>query len=212
MGWFTAVAMVAGACGTVGGLMACRTNRATPMSVRALLGIVLCLVARQGLYGQGAPSRLMLGARVRVWAQERQYIGTLTGISDDFVWLTSGGPVVLARHTVRRVDVSTGKRGHFWVGLGSGTLVGLGAGLAVSSSCDCGGSIERGVAGAGIWLGGTVAGAVIGALWKSERWTQVPDWSAVPAARPRRVGHPNLAVREWPSSRDEWATGQKAGP
>jgi hypothetical protein len=69
---------------------------------------------------------------------------------------------------VQRLEVSRGRRGHFWIGLVTGTVVGLAAGKAVADATDD--KISAGVAGLGVWLGGTVVGGVVGALIHTERW------------------------------------------
>lgn len=164
--------------------------------MRIALSLVLCLVitAPQGLSGQQqVASRVVPGARVRVWTQGEQYSGTLTALSNDSVWLTSDGSVVLARSAVERVDVSVGRQGHTLLGLGVGFGGGLLGGAAVASVAGQDGGFDPGQLGAGTWAGLTVIGGVVGALTRSDRWVRVADWSPVPTAKPGRVGHPNLA-------------------
>jgi hypothetical protein len=110
---------------------------------------------------------------VRIWTERGRETGYLLRLTPDSVWLRSdqAPPLAWPRGAVQRLEVSRGKKGHFWLGLASGTVVGFVAGkLVADATAESGDNIGAGVAGLGIWLGGTVAGGVTGALIRTERW------------------------------------------
>jgi hypothetical protein len=120
------------------------------------------------------------GARVRIWTPTGRVVGDLVRLSTDSIVLT---PAMTTpgrswpREAVRRLQVSGGRRGHLWIGLAAGTALGFAAGVIAADASDD--QLGAGAVGVGVWLGGTVAGGVVGALIRTERWTP----AAWPAAR-----------------------------
>jgi hypothetical protein len=90
-----------------------------------------------------------------------------------------------ARHRIAlptggRIERSSGYRRHTLLGLGIGSLVGLGAGAVLTSGCRRGGSDDElcGLHYAYAVPAGATLGALIGALSRTERWEAVPMASA----------------------------------
>ena len=111
------------------------------------------------------------GTRIRVWTEPGRTSGYLVRITPDSIMLRrerTGPALAWPRGAVRRLEVSRGRKGHFWLGLGAGAVVGLVAGAAAADATS--GEFAAGVVGLGVWLGGTVAGGVTGALIRTERW------------------------------------------
>lgn len=129
------------------------------------------------------------GVRVRVSAPGERAAGQLLRLSRDSVFVQAGPgglPRAWDRGSVVRLEVSRGRRGHFWLGLGAGTVIGLVAGkLAADAFAEDGDPITAGVSGVAIWAGATVAGGVAGALIRTERWLPAawPEAGGAAAAR-----------------------------
>jgi hypothetical protein len=145
-----------------------------PPSVLAVTTLLLsAAVSAQALVAQNVPVADS-GARVRIWTEQGRETGYLARLTPDSVWLRSDEATPLLawpRGTVQRLEVSRGRKGHFWLGLAAGTVAGFIAGkLVADATAESGDNIGAGIAGLGIWLGGTVAGGVTGALIRTERW------------------------------------------
>jgi hypothetical protein len=98
------------------------------------------------------------------------------------------------RATVERLEVSRGRKGHFWLGLGAGAVVGLAAGkILADATAESGDQIGAGVVGVGVWLGATAAGGITGALIRTERWAPAA-WP--PDQRPGDVVYRPEGLRE----------------
>lgn len=111
------------------------------------------------------------GSRVRVWTAARRATGELVRLSADSVVLKPSDARPLRawpRETVDRLEVSRGRRGHFWLGLGIGAGVGLLAGgIVAGASSD---QLGAGGTGAIVWAASTVLGGTVGAMVRTERW------------------------------------------
>jgi hypothetical protein len=131
---------------------------------------------------QDAPdflSPLTLGSRVRLSAPtiaSRRIQGVVLQIDPEY--LVIGGsradPLRVSRRAITGLEIRTGRRGNAWKGMGIGAGFGaLGWGIhpCVNEGCAKGFSPELAVYGA---LLGGISGAGVGALIKSDRWSDVP--------------------------------------
>lgn len=172
------------------------------MSLRTLLAAVVVLSLSLPLHAQD--SSLAPGARVRVHpgcdtvAAARAGCDVITGqllsrTGNELVIQDADG----AQHRVNvsagvRVEQSAGYRRHTLRGLGIGALAGLATGAILVADCTRGGRGEdnglcyvRLVAAVPAGAG---AGALIGALSRSERWEAVPGSRASLDVRPASGG------------------------
>jgi hypothetical protein len=119
-------------------------------------------------------------------AQEK-FIGALQGRRDDDVVIRirpPGSELAIPIRSVARIEVSQGRHGHAGrgalIGLGSGMLGGVLAGLIVCSGSNCESSGidgETGIVSIVLGLGGAIVGTGVGALTgsliRSERWRTI---------------------------------------
>lgn len=135
------------------------------------------------LWGAASPAqeltRVAAGTRVRVLTSQRArpLVGTLVRSTPDSVVVDA---TVIARGSVRRLEVSAGRKSHWLTGAGIGLLVGAGVGaIAASGSDGCGNigpldaSCTLAIAGVGGAIG-TPLGALVGAMVRTDRWRVVP--------------------------------------
>jgi hypothetical protein len=180
---------------------------------RATFTLVSCLLsASLPLHAQGEVLRP--GARVRIWPTCAApsgsvpkgcapVVGRLLMISatNALVLPDRGSEETLPLDPATRLEVSTGSRHHTLLGLGVGTVVGFGVGMALAGRAGC----DRGIFGSGgrdseddlcgayglvaVPLG-AVLGAVVGRLIRSDRWTAVTATTVMSGAvpSPTRVG------------------------
>ena len=137
---------------------------------------------------QPAPPLPRPGDRVRVSVGYDRHIGVLDSLQADTVFLRGRPPVALGFKS--RLEIAVGRKGHTLEGLALGFLIGGAAGsLAAYGMVQGTGSMDYGAAAgalavaAGVWLGSTVLGAVIGSGKKSDRWRHVLPWPP-PSTRP----------------------------
>lgn len=165
---------------------------AAPPSVWAAAA-VLALVPCATMSGQQQESAVQSGARVRITAPcsftagDCRFEGSLARIGADTITLTVfGSPVHRSLSTVRRLEVSRGRRSHRLLGAGLGFVVGAGVTYVVlrsgGSTALCNQSANQDAIGtreciALAALGGAAGaglGALAGGMIKSERWEDVP--------------------------------------
>lgn len=151
----------------------------------ARLTLAAILLTTTAVAGAQQPS-FMAGTRLRLRnhcqpssprAPCRSLIGEVRSTQGDTLLLREddGHDHSLLLAPTARVDVSGGTRGHALAGLGLGTLAGIGIGLAASESCNSHATEGNYCA---FWYivtvpSGAVAGLLIGALARSERWDAV---------------------------------------
>lgn len=166
----------------------------------ALLSLILLAPSVTAAQRIDAPA---VGTRIRATPVARtapRWIGTVAGQWCDtlLVQTTSGDAIAVALSTLRLLEVSAGRRGNAPSGAGIGALLGSLAGATIISRSlrtDWFGTqfgMSLGVV-TGL-SGGALVGGVIGALWRTERWSAAPAWQvglALPATG-RGLG---LAVR-----------------
>ena len=154
------------------------------VAMRSFVRIVLAstLLVTVDALSQDRPldlSPLTVGSKVRLSAPTVA-TGRIQGVvlEADQEFLIVGGrrpdPLRVSRRAVTRVEVVTGRRGHAWMGMWIGA--GIGALLAGSNPCvneGCAEGFSPEFAVYGALLGG-MSGAGIGALIKSDRWTEIP--------------------------------------
>jgi hypothetical protein len=148
--------------------------------VRAAVGLTL-LVATDAVSEQHPPdlSMVTLGSKVRLLAPtvaEGRVEGVVLQADQEF--LTVSGkrpdPLRVSRQAITHLEINTGRRGHALKGMWIGGLTGAvwaGSHPCVNEGCAEGFSVEFAVYGG---LLGGLSGAGIGALIKTDRWTEVP--------------------------------------
>ena len=155
-----------------------------------VLSMVALLATFSFAWGQDT-SVVVPGARIRITelgsGENGRRAGTVVTVGKDTIALRldrdeATVPISIARIT--QVEVSQGRQGHTFKGMGLGSLAGAGAGALVgASSCGtCGGGEDvaadrllNTLAWAGIGAGvGMLVGGVIGAVHKNEKWETVP--------------------------------------
>ena len=156
--------------------------------------VVLALFALSGPVGAeevGAPD---VGSRVRVSARDAGLWyskGTIQAIGQDtMAVLLDADSIVrdIPLHSISRLEIRVGRKGHALQGAGIGLLLGALAGGAIGAAYE--GDIPGfelihvavGVAGGG--LGGLLVGTIVGAAISSDRWKTV-----------HQVGDVQLGVR-----------------
>jgi len=126
--------------------------------------------------------------RVRVWTSAPEaIIGRLTSVSADGFEVSSesGAPSRVAKHTVKRIEVSRGvtskgsgsMKGAMWGAIVMGAAGAVLAGLQHEQIGESGSSVGHAAA-LGAWSGGLFGGLIgagVGAARAGERWEQV--WS-----------------------------------
>ncbi|HET9150145.1 MAG TPA: hypothetical protein VFN83_00350 [Gemmatimonadales bacterium] len=126
-----------------------------------------------------------LNTRVRVWPAHSSaaVAGVVIRFDDSGIGIRTGGDTVLiARDSIRRLEVSRGIHSNFSRGLGRGALIGAGIGAvlgAVTWASEREGDwfqygpawIPIGAAGFGMW--GGLIGGIAGAASHSEHWDRV---------------------------------------
>lgn len=155
--------------------------------------VVLAVAMLIPVVATGQSSPVSAGTRVRVTAPGKdldQHVTTVVEIRGDSIVVlgdrNSSLPIGFA--DITEIEVSTGKRTHFWRGAGLGLGIGVVAGLVIGAvtheecdpdplfGCFLGPETasESAVLG-GLTLGsiGLVAGAVIGAVSRTDRWASV---------------------------------------
>lgn len=169
------------------------------MRAVTLLAVALTVLPATLLVAQ-EPARLLPGAHVRVTAP---YLplgplqGTLTRIDADTLVI---GSTPVARNTLTRLEVNTGRRSHLGTGLGLGLLAGAGLGAILGASVGNDGgefctATQCAVAGAAVvGVAGMVVGALVGAMTHTDRWQEVPLERVGVRLFPRRDGSLSLAV------------------
>jgi hypothetical protein len=174
---------------------------------------VLVLAATASVSAQPAvdpePLRLPIGAKVRLRTQTaphswvKGYLASASASSIAFV--PEGAPPLgasemrLPTESVTRLELSTGHKRHWLVGLAAGVVIGTALGFTldedpVACKYDDNYSCSRGEAVAASAFGFGLVGTGIGALVKTDRWTPVALDALGPAA-PRASGlAPRLRV------------------
>jgi len=169
------------------------------MRVVTLLAVVLTVLPATLLVAQ-EPARIVPGAHVRVTAPHLpngRLQGALTRIDADTLVI---GSTPIARHTLTRVEVSTGRRSRLGRGLGVGFLAGAGLGAILGAGVGNDGgefctATQCAVAGAAVvGVGGMVLGALVGAMTHTDRWQEVPLERVGVRLFPQRDGSLSLAV------------------
>lgn len=160
-----------------------------------LLGIQVA-----GCAGAKVPQGIAPGDRVRASIrQDGAVAGRVVRLSRDTLVLETGGDTIgVARASVQRIDVRTGTHGHGGIGFLVGLAVGggLGAALLASAGEDCTASDPNYYPGCGdytvppelayapmVMLGGALLGGIVGAVIRSDTWTEVPI-SAIEGGKP----------------------------
>jgi hypothetical protein len=130
------------------------------------------------------------GDRVRLSVRhgtgKQQIVGRVTTVGRDTIIVAEdqGAPTAIPRAAIEKVEISRGQHGN----AGRGALIGLGVGAigggvvgAIGASCNssqefCLFNTDAEIATGALVFGamGTVVGAVIGALTRSDRWEVAP--------------------------------------
>lgn len=141
-----------------------------------------------------------IGARVRVTLAETdsELVGDIIEIDEQTLTLMSEHRriVPLPRDLIRRLEISQGRRGHGWWGLAIGLAAGAAIGAAEKpddQSCvgeNCYSRAENVAYGA---LGAGLIGALVGALYTTDQWIEVPSDHLQLKIGPNRLG-PGLSV------------------
>ena len=155
-----------------------------PAPIRLVL--VAILLAAPRLPGAQLPT-LAPGTRLRIHntcepssgaPSCASVIAALRTVHGDTLLLTDAGGEdrPLPFTAAMALDTSAGIHGHALAGLGLGTLVGLGAGLAISETCHSSTSDELDLC--ALWYvvtvpTGAIAGLIGGALVRTERWRPI---------------------------------------
>ncbi len=152
-------------------------------SALVALALALAVAPPDGVIAQDTLA-VKVGTRVRVTAPELdldKYDGTVVAVRGDTLTV---GTVQVPLASVTRLDVHQGRKGNGGKGAIIGTLVGLPTGLALgvfyqqacSNSSDIGqtclGLVPIGAVAVG--LAGALVGGTVGALMKTDRWSEVP--------------------------------------
>ena len=143
---------------------------------------MLLAICAGGPPAHAADYRLQPGARVRVQLadQASPYRATLVRASDDeIVYQTEGGDTnTVAANALQSLEVSSGTHGH----MGTGALIGGAAGLALGVAAVLAAEDDPwleptgGEAAAAILVttgAGALAGTLVGAMIRTEQWTEV---------------------------------------
>jgi hypothetical protein len=130
------------------------------------------------------PPALNAGARIRATSTSVSggpLLGTVLAFdADSLIVQGDTGTWRLSLASLTHLDKSEGQRSHALKGAGTGLLVGAGVGALIGSGCD---TVEGpfaskveciAVGAAAFGAGGALVGAAIGALTRTERWTEVP--------------------------------------
>lgn len=169
------------------------------------LGIVAFLLAPCVAWSK-EPSAIVPGSRIRITERAADEGGALSGTvvtagADSVVMSLDKGaqraPFALAG--LSRVEVSRGEKGHTAAGIGLGFLAGAGIGALIGVKDTQGeDSLEvwmNVLAWSGIGAGvGMLVGGVIGAVYKTEKWEQVPVESIAMSAGTNRDGGVSLML------------------
>lgn len=169
-----------------------RARRSGVLCRRLGIALAMALVLAPVLARGEEPSSVTEGARVRVtaWSLKLHYAsGVVNSLGRDTLTLLRdrGSDLRLVPFSaISRLELSSGRRGHAWAGIGLGLLVGAVAGGAIGAAASEGGEwgdldVAVGVAGGAV--GGMIVGGVVGALIKSERWVRV-----------RRIGDAKVGI------------------
>ncbi len=171
--------------------------------MKALLA-VLAVAVLIPVVATGQSSPLSAGTRVRVTAPGNdldQHVTTIMEVRGDSIVVgVRNSSLAIGLADVTELEISTGKRRHFWrgaaFGLGIGAVTGLVVGAVTYEECVPDGflscfmapkSASASAAEGGLVLGsiGLLAGAVIGGLKRTDRWASVklPVSAAIAPAR-----------------------------
>lgn len=117
-------------------------------------------------------------ARASLVGENGTVVGTVVSVDADFLTLVTENQrsVSLPRDDVAKLEISTGRKGHaLWgalIGAGAGALIGLAEGADDCVGDECytrGENVAYGALGAGM------IGALVGALYRTDRWVTVPS-------------------------------------
>jgi hypothetical protein len=121
------------------------------------------------------------GDRIRIWPIDGPRVGILDSLQTGLIVLRGQAPVALVPG--QRIDIAVGLRGHGLEGVGIGFLVGGAIGAAAakmrsdgSGSMDIGAAVGGLAIGAGILVGSTIIGGIVGKGIKGDRWQRVVSW------------------------------------
>lgn len=148
--------------------------------MKSVLGFLTLLLLFSAI-ADAQSAGLTAGARVRVTSPRddvRKYVGTITALrGDTLVMAGTRGSRSIALDNVTALDVSTGTRTQVGrsalIGFGAGALLGGVAGAAAYREPDFffQNAAQMGAVSALFFGGvGMVAGAVVGALYRTDRW------------------------------------------
>ena len=156
--------------------------------MKLALGVLLVALVVP-VTAEAQSSSLAVGARVRVTSPRddlKNHVATLTQVRDDSIVIAGHtGSRTIGLDNVTAIDISAGRRSHFLqdagIGLGVGALAGGFIGYFSYEECDEEGfmacfmvpdSRMESAAFGGAVLGGVglVAGAIIGAFRRTDRW------------------------------------------
>lgn len=164
---------------------------------RAASWLVLLSVAWCGALAAQA-TQLAPGTRVRVTAPElgiEKQATTFQALRNDTLVVAADSTMHCPVASITRLEVLGGRRRHTWLGAGIGAGVGLVAGAATGAiicadpDVWCSATGEAAALGAGIGVAsGALLGAGVGALFKTDRWEEVPLDRVRLSLRPRWRG------------------------
>jgi hypothetical protein len=160
------------------------------MSRTAMLLVILFVAQSLPLAGQART--VAEGDRVRVTlrhgAAARRLVGRITAVGRDTLFLNAEGqtaPMAIPKATIEKLEISTGQHGNAGrgalIGLGVGAIGGGIVGAADASHCNNSQSFclfssggEMAIVATVFGAIGTVLGAVVGAISRSDRWETTP--------------------------------------
>ena len=176
-----------------------------PKRYLPLVFVALFVATSSPLAAQEAP--VEPGARVRVKAPPLQpdwVRGTVVGWESGSLLLEpekpdGDTPLTLARDQITRLDVHRGSKSRALLGAGIGFGVGVALGFAAcagSGGSPCRSEGEGSPAGFALVLGGVGAGlgALVGLLFRTDRWEAVPMEGIHVTFTPVYDGQPGLAL------------------
>lgn len=129
------------------------------------------------------PSRtwvqVLPGTQVRIWLSGASSVveGRLLNLDDGGLMVLSGANQNLSfsRHSVSKLQVLKGQKGHWLAGAIAGTILGVAIGAAETPGCTVNdGCYTRAENMAYDGLGAGLIGALVGALIKTDQWADVP--------------------------------------
>lgn len=151
----------------------------SPRGVLRVVPVLLCLQTLRASADELAVVRE--GAKVRVWSPQGQisgHVGRLVTVDEKTLTVDLGDaatPTVLERALVTRIQVSQGRKRHVALGALIGFATGAALGALIYANTEDAGECCAPEVFAGVTGGlGALAGGLVGAVTKTERWQDVP--------------------------------------